>query len=327
VARAGAGQVATGQAGGFALFDIDRELKEEFPDQEIVPLVADVSDVARMRSIFAAHRPAVVVHAAAHKHVPLMESNATEAVKNNILATRLLGELAGEHQVGAFIQISTDKAVRPTSVMGASKRVAELIIQDLNGTYPTRYISVRFGNVLGSAGSVVPIFREQILNGGPVTVTHPDMVRYFMTIPEAAQLVLQAGAMGEGGEIFVLDMGEPVRILDMARDMIGLFGLRPYEDIDIVFTGIRREKLFERLGSGRGSRTDTPRSSSQDRDLPAAAGLRGFVAPGAFLDGHEKRARYFNEFLPEAKVAEEEQGESSDWDSGDREGNGNGVAA
>jgi FlaA1/EpsC-like NDP-sugar epimerase len=232
----------------FALFNIDRELRARWPELSIIALVADVSNEARMRSILETHRPQVVLHAAAHKHVPMMEHNASEAVKNNALATRMLGGLAGELGVEAFVMISTDKAVRPTSIMGASKRVAELVVQDLNSRYQTRYVAVRFGNVIGSAGSVIPIFREQIRKGGPITVTHPDMMRYFMTIPEAAQLVLQAGAMGEGGEIFVLDMGQPVKILDLARDTITLSGLKPFEDIDIVFTGIRPgEKLFEEL--------------------------------------------------------------------------------
>jgi len=231
-----------------ALFEIDMELRRAWPDLSIVPVVADVGEEARVRSIFAAHRPQVVLHAAAHKHVPMMEHNPAEAIKNNVLATRTLGELAGEFGVEAFVLISTDKAVRPTSVMGASKRVAELVVQDLARRYSTRFEAVRFGNVIGSAGSVVPVFREQIRRGGPVTVTHPDMRRYFMTIPEAAKLVLQAGAMGEGGEIFILDMGEPVRILDLAIAMITLTGIKPFEEMDIVFTGLRPgEKLHEEL--------------------------------------------------------------------------------
>jgi FlaA1/EpsC-like NDP-sugar epimerase len=231
-----------------ALFGIDRELAGSPGDAAIIPLVADIGDFRRMRNIFEEYQPAVVFHAAAHKHVPMMENNPCEAVKNNILSTKLLGEMAGEFNAESFVMISTDKAVRPSSIMGASKRVAELIMQDLNGQFATRYVAVRFGNVIGSAGSVIPIFREQIRNGGPVTVTHPEMTRYFMTIPEAAQLVLQAGAMGEGGEILILDMGTPIRILDLAKDTITLSGLRPYEDIEIVFTGVRPgEKLAEAL--------------------------------------------------------------------------------
>lgn len=233
-----------------ALFTIDRELQKEFPQIPIHALVGDISDRSRMRQIFASHHPQVILHAAAHKHVPMMESNTVEAVKNNVLGTQRLGELAGEFGVEVFVLISTDKAVQPTSVMGATKRIAELVVQDLDARHDTRYVAVRFGNVIGSAGSVIPIFREQIQNGGPVTVTHPDMVRYFMTIPEASQLVLQAGAIGNGGEIFILDMGQPVRILDLAKETIRLSGLRPHEDIDIVFTGVRPgEKLFEELQS------------------------------------------------------------------------------
>jgi FlaA1/EpsC-like NDP-sugar epimerase len=231
-----------------ALFEIDRELRAAHPHVQLEPLIADVGDTARMIEIFERYEPNVVVHAAAHKHVPLMEHNPGEAVKNNVLATAELTDLAGRFGADVFVQISTDKAVRPTSVMGASKRIAELVVQSRNALYNTRFVVVRFGNVLGSAGSVIPIFRDQIKNGGPVTVTHPDMVRYFMTIPEAAQLVLQAGAMGEGGEIFVLDMGEPVKIVDLAYDMIRLSGLKPNEDIEVVFAGVRPgEKLFEEL--------------------------------------------------------------------------------
>jgi len=248
VARFQPGKILLVERAEFALFDIDADLRRTRPEAEIIPLVADVCDEGRMRAILATYAPQVIFHAAAHKHVPMMESNPGEAIKNNVLASRLLAELAGEQGVEAFVMISTDKAVRPTSIMGATKRVAELSILDLARRYPTRYEAVRFGNVIGSAGSVVPIFREQIRRGGPVTVTHPEMRRYFMTIPEAAQLVLQAGAMGEGGEIFILDMGEPVRILDLAEEMITLTGLRPYVDMDIVFTGLRPgEKLFEEL--------------------------------------------------------------------------------
>jgi FlaA1/EpsC-like NDP-sugar epimerase len=232
----------------FVLFDIHRELAAKHPDLDLVPLVADVGDEGRMRTIFEAYRPVVVVHAAAHKHVPMMEWNPCEAVKNNVVGTEIAGRLAGECGAEAFVFISTDKAVKPTSVMGASKRMAELVVQALDKRYPTRYVAVRFGNVLGSTGSVIPIFRSQIAKGGPVTVTHPDMVRYFMTIPEASQLVLQAGAMGKGGEIFVLDMGEPVKIVDLAEQMITLSGLKVGEDIEIVFTGVRPgEKMAEEL--------------------------------------------------------------------------------
>jgi FlaA1/EpsC-like NDP-sugar epimerase len=232
----------------FALFDIDLELRAGNPNQAIVPLVADVGDESRMRAIFNLYRPQVVIHAAAHKHVPLMESNSTEAVQNNVLNTRQLAELSGEFEAEVFVLVSTDKAVRPTSVMGASKRAAELVVQDLNGAYETRFVAVRFGNVIGSAGSVIPIFREQIRHGGPVTVTDRRMKRYFMTIPESAQLVLQASVLGRGGEVFVLHMGEPVRIMDLAETLITLSGLKPHEDIRIVETGMRPgEKLYEEL--------------------------------------------------------------------------------
>ena len=232
----------------YFLFSIEQELSIDFPDIENVPLIADVGDEPRLREILTAFEPEVIFHAAAHKHVPLMEKNASEAIKNNVFATKLVGQLAGEFGVRDFVLISTDKAVNPTSVMGASKRIAELVIQSLNRRFETNFVAVRFGNVLGSAGSVVPIFRDQIKRGGPVTVTDKEMTRYFMTIPEASQLVLQAGALGTGGEIFILDMGKPVRILDLAEDMIRLSGFEPYEDIDIRFTGIRDgEKLFEEL--------------------------------------------------------------------------------
>ncbi len=230
------------------LFHVNWELSEKFPGVQLVPCVADVGDAARVDQILARYRPTAVFHAAAHKHVPLMEWNPGEAVKNNVRGTRTLADLADAHGVEVFVMISTDKAVNPTSVMGVSKRVAELYVQALSQLSRTRFVAVRFGNVLGSAGSVVPIFKEQISRGGPVTVTHPEMCRYFMTIPEACQLVLQAGSMGRGGEIFILDMGAPVKILDLARDLIRLSGLTPDRDIAIRFTGIRPgEKLFEEL--------------------------------------------------------------------------------
>lgn len=233
-----------------ALFEIHRELGAAFPYVPIEPVIADICDVERMQSVFRSQRPELVFHAAAHKHVPMMEWNPGEAIKNNVGGTRVVADLADQFGVERFVLVSTDKAVNPTSIMGATKRIAELYIQGLSQRSATRFVAVRFGNVLGSAGSVIPIFREQIKRGGPVTVTHPDMTRYFMTILEASQLVLQAGAMGEGGEIFILDMGQPVRIIDLARDMITLSGLRPMEDIEIRFSGVRPgEKLFEEIAT------------------------------------------------------------------------------
>lgn len=229
-------------------FFLERELRKLQPKLEIEVCLADMTDLGRMNALFHTHRPEVVFHAAAYKHVPLMESNPGEAVKNIALATGQLADLANDHDVGSFVMISTDKAVHPTSVMGTCKRVAELYIQAMAVNSSCRFVTVRFGNVLDSAGSVVPIFREQIARGGPVTVTHPEMVRYFMTIPEASQLVLQAGAMGRGGEVFVLDMGDPVRIVDLAEDMIRLSGLQVGKDVEIEFTGMRPgEKLYEQL--------------------------------------------------------------------------------
>ncbi|MCG3127760.1 MAG: UDP-N-acetyl-alpha-D-glucosamine C6 dehydratase [Phycisphaerae bacterium] len=230
------------------LFEIEQELRRSFPALNVVPCLCDIADARRVDQLFAAERPAAVYHAAAHKHVPMMEYNPGEAIKNNVAGTRVIADAAARHGCEKFVMVSTDKAVNPTSIMGASKRVAEMYIQGLDQRCDTQFVTVRFGNVLGSSGSVIPIFKEQIARGGPVTVTHPDMVRYFMTIPEAAQLVLQAGFMGRGGEIFVLDMGDPVKIVDLARDLITLSGFRPGEDIEIVFSGMRPgEKLYEEL--------------------------------------------------------------------------------
>jgi FlaA1/EpsC-like NDP-sugar epimerase len=234
-----------------SLFNIHTSLVETFPNLHVVPCIADICDEGRMDAIFAEWRPPLVFHAAAHKHVPMMEWNPGEAVKNNVLGTKTIATLADAWHVERFVMISTDKAVNPTSVMGASKRVAELFIQSFAQNSGTSFMTVRFGNVLGSAGSVIPTFQRQIASGGPVTVTHPEMRRYFMTIPEACQLVLQAAAMGKGGELFILDMGEPVKIVDLARDLIRLSGLTPDLDVEIRFTGLRPgEKLFEELSLG-----------------------------------------------------------------------------
>ncbi|UCD49070.1 MAG: polysaccharide biosynthesis protein [Phycisphaerales bacterium] len=230
------------------LFHIERDLHRQFPNVTIEPVVCNITDRVRVEQMFAHYRPAVVIHAAAHKHVPLMELNPGEAVKNNIVGTQIVADATDQYGGTHFVMISTDKAVNPASIMGSSKRVAEMYIQDLSRTSKTHFITVRFGNVLGSEGSVVPIFKKQIAEGGPVTVTHPEMKRYFMTIPEASQLVLQAATMGKGGEIFVLDMGDPVKIVDLAKELIILSGFRPGQDIDIVFTAPRPgEKLFEEL--------------------------------------------------------------------------------
>jgi FlaA1/EpsC-like NDP-sugar epimerase len=297
----------------FMLFQIERELAKDFLETRFLPLLADINDEPRMRELFAEYAPHVVFHAAAHKHVPLMETNPTEAIKNNVFATKLIGELAGEFGVKDFVLISTDKAVNPTSVMGASKRIAEIVLQNLNQKHETRFMAVRFGNVLGSAGSVVPIFREQIRKGEAITVTHKDMTRYFMTIPEASQLVLQAGALGRGGEIFILDMGVPIKILDLAEDMIRLSGLEPYEDIDIVFTGIREgEKLFEELEiTGENLlKTEHPKifigkiatySSEEVSNI-----LSNFEHAVKNTDTAKIRT-LFNHFLPEAKITEKEK--------------------
>lgn len=241
-----------------SIYEIMQDLNSAYPELKKVPIIADVRDRERIKGIMDHFAPQVVFHAAAHKHVPLMEYQPIEAVKNNVLGTKTVAEEAAAHNIETFVMISTDKAVNPTSVMGCTKRVAEMFVQSMNGTCKTRFVAVRFGNVLGSRGSVIPLFKKQIAQGGPVTVTHPEMKRYFMTIPEASQLVLQAGAMAQGGEVFVLDMGDPVKIYDLARTLITLSGLKPEQDIAIKYTGLRPgEKLFEELLSAEDGTEET----------------------------------------------------------------------
>lgn len=312
------------------LFEIDRELREKWLGATIIPYVADICDSVRIRNIFAAHQPQVVLHCAAHKHVPMMEKNPGEAIKNNVFGTKTVADAAAAVGTDAFVMVSTDKAVNPTSVMGAAKRFAELYIQSKNGgprhaTQPqdsftrkvdgtvatpstTRFVAVRFGNVLGSSGSVVPIFKKQIAAGGPVTVTHPDMKRYFMTIPEASQLVLQAGAIGRGGEIFVLDMGEPIKIVDLARELITRSGMRVDDDIVIEFTGIRPgEKLYEELAGHAEETCPTIHPKIRIWQLPVAETSqveRGLAILREAIDGTPEEAvtalaRCVREYRPE----------------------------
>lgn len=276
-----------------ALFEIDRELNHRWLAADVVPVVADICDQRRITQVFEQYCPDVIFHAAAHKHVPMMESNPGEAIKNNVFGTKIVADAALDWGAHAFVMVSTDKAVKPTSVMGATKRVAELYVQSLNARHEgtkarrhegerlrsasvpssaTRLLAVRFGNVIGSSGSVVPIFQKQIDAGGPVTVTHPDMRRYFMTIPEASQLVMQAGAIGQGGEIFVLDMGQPVRILDLAIELIQQRGLEPGKDIDIEITGVRPgEKLTEELAGDDEAIKPTAHEKIRVWELPRAS--------------------------------------------------------
>ena len=248
---------------------------------QFTPVIADVRDADRLAAVFAAHRPEIVFHAAAHKHVPLMEDNVEDAVTNNVLGTRRLVEASIAAEVDHFVLVSTDKAVNPSSVMGATKRVAELIVQEAAQRTGRAFVAVRFGNVLGSRGSVVPFFQRQIAAGGPVTVTHPDVKRYFMTIPEAVQLVLQAAALGRGGEIFVLDMGEPVRIVDLARDLIRLSGLEPGRDIEIQLhrAAAGREAVRGAVRRRRSLRADPAREDLRLSQRPCERGCRGSTDP------------------------------------------------
>jgi FlaA1/EpsC-like NDP-sugar epimerase len=301
--------------GEFALYNIEQELKRVAPQQRFACVIADVRDARRVRRVLADHGPAVLFHAAAYKHVPMMEDvNAGEALANNVAGTATLGAAAIEAGVEKFVLISTDKAVNPTNVMGASKRLAELVCQSFDAqSNTTRFVMVRFGNVLGSTGSVIPKFREQIAAGGPVTVTHPDIVRYFMSIPEAAQLVLQAGAMGKGGEIFVLDMGEPVKITELARDMIRLSGLSE-DEIRIEFTGLRPgEKLFEELLADSEATLPTPHAKlriARPSGVPDTAWRTELLAwlsdPGTDIPALKAELRRrLPEYQPELQIATE----------------------
>ncbi|MGC2457100.1 MAG: nucleoside-diphosphate sugar epimerase/dehydratase [Gallionellaceae bacterium] len=294
----------------FALYTIEQELVQRFPHLQMVFLAGDVRDAARVEEVFACWHPAVIFHAAAYKHVPLMEvNNASQALRNNVLGTWTIATAAQRHGVKKFVMISTDKAVNPTNVMGATKRLAEMVCQGLQRDQGTRFVMVRFGNVLGSNGSVIPRFREQIARGGPVTVTHPEINRYFMSIPEAAQLVLQAGLMGQGGEIFVLDMGEPVKILDLARDMIRLSGFSE-EDIRIEFTGLRPgEKLYEELLADSEHTLPTPHAKlriARARAVDAAwlTGMLEVISSRVTLDDAEVRnllRQWVPEYAPSAQ--------------------------
>ncbi|MHC4264803.1 MAG: polysaccharide biosynthesis protein [Planctomycetota bacterium] len=287
------------------LFYIERELRSTFPDVSIKAVVCNITDRVRVEEVFEKYKPQVVIHAAAHKHVPLMELNPGEAIKNNTVGTKIVADASDRFGSTNFVMISTDKAVNPTSLMGSSKRIAEIYIQDLDRTSNAHFVTVRFGNVLGSEGSVVPIFKKQIAEGGPVTVTHPEMKRYFMTIPEASQLVLQAATMGQGGEIFVLDMGEPVKIVDLARELITLSGFKVGEDIEILYTGIRPgEKLFEELRiKGEDMQTTRHSKISIWKNLPMDRGklLKGMeeLMQIANTQEHAKIVEKVRELVPE----------------------------
>jgi FlaA1/EpsC-like NDP-sugar epimerase len=312
LARLEPAQILVMGHGENSIFDVMAEFTERFPSLEAVPIIGDVRDRERMRLVFERYRPYAVFHAAAHKHVPLMEENVAEAITNNVLGTRNIAELSAEYGVEHLVLISTDKAVRPTNVMGATKRIAEQIVQGVAESTGRNFVAVRFGNVLGSRGSVVPTFLRQIQSGGPVTVTHPEMRRYFMTIPEAVQLVLQAGAIGKGGEVFVLDMGEPVRILDLATDLIRLSGLEVGTDVEIRFTGSRPgEKLYEELffDSESALPTDHPKVlRAKNGALPAGLGtMVDLMVDGARRGWSDEQLRsVIGRLVPDLGAAEAE---------------------
>jgi FlaA1/EpsC-like NDP-sugar epimerase len=294
------------EIGELALYNIEQEMNIKFPQLDIVYLTGDVRDDVRLEQVFAEYKPSSVFHAAAYKHVPLMERNNTwQAVRNNVFGTWCVASCAQRHNVEKFVLISTDKAVNPTNVMGATKRMAEIVCQGLQQEEGTRFVIVRFGNVLGSSGSVIPKFREQIARGGPITVTHPEITRYFMSIPEAAQLVMQAGCMGRGGEIFVLDMGEPVKIIDLARDLIRLSGLSE-DDIKIEFSGLRPgEKLYEELLADSENTLPTPHPKLRIAKARAVAvaelqALQDWVSTDAVLSDEAVR-KGLRQWVPEYK--------------------------
>jgi len=299
----------------FAMYTIEQELKQIFPALKIVCLIGDVRDAERLGEVMQNHRPSVLIHSAAYKHVPLMEeNNAWQAIRNNVLGTWTVASSAQQHGVEKFVMISTDKAINPTNVMGASKRLAEMVCQALQPSGSMRFVIVRFGNVLGSTGSVIPAFRAQIARGGPITVTHPEITRYFMSIPEAAQLVLQAGLMGQGGEIFVLEMGEPVKIVELAKDLIRLSGFTE-DEIKIEFTGLRPgEKLFEELLADNEHTLPTPHPKlriAQARQADAAwlARLMEWVSAMVMKDGavREALAQWVPEYHPSAPLSAHKQ--------------------
>jgi FlaA1/EpsC-like NDP-sugar epimerase len=308
LAQLSPGRIVAVGRGENSIFELVQELQARFPSVSLRPAIVDVRDAIRLRAIFDEVRPYSVFHAAAHKHVPLMEASVDEAILNNVLGTRNVAELSAEYGVEHLVLISTDKAVRPTSVMGATKRIAEETLCCIAERTGKPYVSVRFGNVLGSRGSVVPTFIKQIAAGGPITITHPEMRRYFMTIPEAVQLVLQAAALGKGGEVFVLDMGDPVKISDLAEDLIRLSGLEVGTDIEISFTGVRPgEKLYEELFFGEDDATPTShpkilraRDGNTSREI--SAGIEALIAAAQRREPREQLRQLIHTLVPEYQL-------------------------